>query len=146
MRVQSRTGWVCASVVLGMGTFLLAQTPYPAATCAIGGRVTSGTTPLPGVSLSASRDGAVVAATATDVSGAYRLRVPPGDYRITADLAAFAPVERTLSISDASGCASTLDLQLVLRSRAPSTTAPSSSASATTSTEPARPVGRGGRG
>jgi trimeric autotransporter adhesin len=157
MSVPIRFAWACVSVVLGMSTFLLAQAPRPSPLCVVSGRVTNGTTPLPGVSLSAVRDGAVVAATATDVGGAYRLRVPAGDYRLTASLAAFATVERTLTIADAAGeaegsaprgCASSVDLQLLLRSRVPSEAASAAATSSATPAPaaPARPFGRGGRG
>src|SRR5262249_48347510 len=58
--------------------------------------------------------------TATDIGGAFRLRLSPGEYRITADLPAFATFEEHVSLSNASDaeCARTLNVQMALRSRA----------------------------
>lgn len=140
-------GAAALAVLVGTTTFVLAQAPRPSAMCLVSGRVSNGTTPLPGVSLMASRDGMVVSATASDVAGNYRLRLPAGDYRITADLPAFAPFEQNVSLAESSSgsapageCARTLDVQLLLRSRVQSTTP-----SATTATAQAapRPEGRG---
>jgi hypothetical protein len=149
------------AVVLGAGTFVLAETPrlLPQAvassvSCVVTGRVSNGASPLPGVSLKAVRDGNVVSATSTDVAGAYRLRLPPGEYQITADLPAFATIDQQVSLPPAtpangsdSGCGRVLDLQLMLRSRAqPITTAPRSATDAAPTT-PATPAARGfGRG
>ena len=103
----------------------------------------------------ATRDGTVVSATATDLAGAYRLRLPAGDYNVTADLPAFATVEQRLSlgesgasVSEGSGeCTRTLNLQLTLRSRVQSAAQPagttvSASASAPGAIAP-RQDGRG---
>ena len=73
----------------------------------------------------ATREGGVVSATATDLAGTYRLRLPAGDYRITADLPAFATVEQNVSVAESNAsesgtpgeCTRTLNLQLILRSR-----------------------------
>jgi len=140
------------AVLLGAGTFVLAQGPTLSAACVVTGRVSSGATPLPGVSLKAARDGSVVTASSTDIAGVYRLRLPPGDYQITADLPAFATFEQHVSLTSADGgnasgsdCGRTLDVQLTLRSRA-QTNAPTASFS----TSPAPPAtasrqpGRGG--
>src|SRR5262245_39442723 len=134
---------VCLAILLGAGTFVLAQ--GRSAMCVVSGRVLSGTTPLPGVSLMAARDGAVATATATDGAGTYRLRLQPGDYRITAELPAFATFEQQLSIGDSgpsdTACARTLDVQLTLRSRAQAAATPPA-----LSTSPATPApgGTGG--
>jgi trimeric autotransporter adhesin len=96
----------------------------------------------------ASREGSVVSATASDVAGNYRLRLPAGDYRITADLPAFATFEQSVSLAQsnhsesgaAAECARTLDVQLMLRSRVQST-APS--ATTATNEAAARVQGRG---
>jgi trimeric autotransporter adhesin len=138
------------AVMVGATTFVLAQAPRPSATCVVSGRVSNGATPLPGVSLMATRDGSVVAATASDVAGNYRLRLPGGDYRITADLPAFATFEQSVSLaqSDASvsgapgACTRTVDVQLMLRSRVPSTTPGGSSPTNQAATAP-RQEGRG---
>jgi Carboxypeptidase regulatory-like domain len=115
----------------------------------VAGRVSSGSTPLPGVSLKATRDGTVVTATSTDVAGVYRLRLPLGEYQITADLPAFATVDQQVSLvsgaggsEPSAGCGRTLDLQLLLRSRAQSSTA--AAANATPPGATTRQFGRGG--
>jgi trimeric autotransporter adhesin len=135
--------------VVGATSFVLAQAPRPSATCLVTGRVSNGTAPLPGVSVMASREGSVVSATASDVAGHYRLRLPAGDYRITADLPAFATFEQSVSLTEpnssesaaAAECTRTLDVQLLLRSRVQSA-APGGS-TATTEAPAPRVQGRG---
>src|SRR6187397_1444186 len=86
-------------VLLGGGVLLAlpAQGPRPA--CTIGGRVLSSGSPLPGVSVTATRDGQIVAATSTDTNGAYRLRVAEGQFVVSAELATFARFEQTATVS-----------------------------------------------
>src|SRR4030095_574537 len=142
-------GAVSFAAMVGATTFVLAQAPRPSATCVVSGRVTNGTTPLPGVSLMATRDGSVVSATASDLAGNYRLRLPAGDYRITADLPAFATFEQGVARAESGGsvsgaeCARTLDVQLILRSRVQST-APSGPSPSTPAAAAPRPGGAGG--
>ena len=137
------------AVVLGAGTFVLAQAPGPSTVCVVTGRVSNIATPLPGVSLRAVRDGSVVTATSTDVAGAYRLRLPPGEYQITADLPAFATVDHHVSIATpANGtgtdCDRTLDVQLALRSRVqPGAPTPPSATNAAPPAATPRQSGRG---
>jgi trimeric autotransporter adhesin len=84
------------------------------------GTVTSTGTPLPGVSLVLTRAGMVAAASSTDENGAFRVRLSPGEYAVSAQLAAFAGFEGTVALAEASGaCAATLDVQLTLVSRTP---------------------------
>ena len=77
-------------------------------------------TPLPGVSVIATRDGQVVFATSTDLSGAYRLRLSAGEFVVSAELAAFARFERPVVVTPES-CQASLDIELVLASRARAT-------------------------
>ena len=103
----------------GAGTFVAAQSAPVAAPCVVTGRVTSGNTPLPGVSIVLSQGGAVTAASSTDESGVYRVRVSPGEYGVSAQMAAFAPHQGTVTIAAGSGaCGATLDISLTLASRA----------------------------
>jgi hypothetical protein len=101
------------------GAYVGAQSAAPVTTCVLTGSVTSGGTPLPGVSILASRDGSMTAATSTDDAGRYRVRLPTGVYGITAQLAAFADRQSTatLGAEGGTGCDATLDLQLTLASR-----------------------------
>ena len=82
---------------LGGGVLLAlpGQTSRPG--CVITGRVLSSGTALPGVSVTATREGQVVAATSTDTNGAYRLRINEGEFVVSAELAAFARFEQTLT-------------------------------------------------
>ena len=118
MKALSRVIVSLSSLVLVGGGVLLAlpaQAPRPA--CTLAGRVVNSGTALPGVSVTATRDGKVVAATSTDTNGGYRLRIPEGEFVVSAELAAFARFEQTLAVSPES-CDVPLDVQLVLASRA----------------------------
>jgi hypothetical protein len=102
----------------GAGSFVAAQTRPAALPCVVTGTVTSGNTPLPGVSIVLSQAGAVAAASSTDENGAYRVRVSPGEYAVSAQMAAFASQQATLAVDAGSGsCAATLDVRLTLASR-----------------------------
>ena len=81
--------------------------------CTVAGAVTSGGAPLPGVAITAvSADGRDVAATATEPTGVYQLHVPgPGTYGIRAELSAFAPINRQVTLT-AEACSARLDLPL----------------------------------
>lgn len=71
MKAHFRVIVALASLVLLGGGVLLAlpaQAPQPA--CTVTGRVLSSGVALPGVSVTAMRDGQVVAATSTDTNGA----------------------------------------------------------------------------
>ncbi|HWK12340.1 MAG TPA: carboxypeptidase regulatory-like domain-containing protein, partial [Vicinamibacterales bacterium] len=57
-----------------------------AGSCRISGRVLSGSTPLPGVSIVAGAGDMVKAATSTDPDGTYRLPLNAGSYTLTAEL------------------------------------------------------------
>ena len=120
MKAHSRVIVALTSLVLLGGGVLLA---LPGQTtrlgCVITGRVLSSGTALPGVSVTATREGEVVAATSTDTNGAYRLRIHEGEFVVSAELAAFARFEQTLTVS-ADSCEVPLDVQLALASRAQS--------------------------
>jgi len=125
MKAHWRAIFALTSLVLLGGGVLLAlpaQAPRPA--CTIAGRVVASGTPLPGVSVTATRDGQIVTATSTDTNGTYRLRVQQGEVVVSAELAAFARFEQTVMVSDS--CDVPLDVQLVLTSRAQSASGPQS--------------------
>ena len=83
---------------LGAGTFVAAQARPAAPPCVVSGTVTSGGTALPGVSIVLSQSGAVAAASSTDENGVYRVRVSPGEYGVSAQMAAFAPHQGTVTV------------------------------------------------
>ena len=84
-----------SGVFLGGGVLLARSGQASRPGCTITGRVTSSGAALPGVSMTATRDGQVIAATSTDTNGAYRLRIQHGEFLISAELAAFARFEQT---------------------------------------------------
>src|SRR5215475_3118934 len=98
------------------------QTPSPQqpagdATCRVEGRVTSGSDGLPGASVVVHVEGVLKAATSTDIEGRYTIIFSPGaTYHLTAELTAFAPVERDLMLG-APPCDTRADFQLALKSR-----------------------------
>lgn len=86
--------------------------------CIVTGKIISGTTPLPGVTVSALAGDKLVAAASTAVDGSYKLSVPPGaEYRIAVEMTAFAPGQQTLTFSQPP-CDQKADFALVLASRA----------------------------
>jgi hypothetical protein len=100
--------------------YALGQAASQASTarCRVTGRIVSGGVALPGVSLIVRADGAVTAATSTDVDGRYTiLFAPNATYRLSADLVGFATTERDLTFGDAP-CDRPFDLQLTLKARA----------------------------
>jgi hypothetical protein len=109
------------------------------ASCAMTGKIISGTTPLPGVSVTASADGRMVAATSTAVDGSYKLAVPPGaQYQLVVEMTAFAHGEQTVTLGVVP-CDQKTDFALVLASRVPNFTP---AAPVTAPAAPA-PAGRG---
>jgi hypothetical protein len=119
--------------------------------CRLAGRVTSSRIPLPGVALTVSSGGGgPVRASSTDLDGVFLIRLPsPGTYVLHASLAGFADVAREVTLS-ADACRASVDLALVLRSRAPVAAVPASPGTpALTPAPTARPSsplasGRGG--
>ncbi len=115
--------------------------------CSVAGIIQSGRIPLPGVVVSiADADRRVLDVAASGTDGAYAVKIPgAGRYTLTAELVAFAPLARELTIDPAS-CQSRVDLSLTLASRAPKTDAPApraNSAPATAvATTPAAPIAR----
>jgi trimeric autotransporter adhesin len=108
----SLCGWTGSSVGLG------AQQPPASGVCRISGRAQSGGTPLPGVSVVVRSGDAVKAATSSDTDGTYRLALPAGEYRLTAELSGFEPVARDVMAGSAP-CDQAIDLSLTLSPRAP---------------------------
>ena len=68
--------------------------------CRISGRATSGGTALPGVSMVVRSGDAVKTATSSDTDGTYRLSLPAGAYRVTAELTGFETVARELTVGE----------------------------------------------
>ena len=113
--------WIAVAVLTAA---VLAMPPLdafqavPAGMCRVQGKITSGPTSLPGVSLVFKNGDAVAAATSTETDGTYHAIVKPGTYHVSVALGGFSPVERDVTI-DAAACGQTMDLQMTLLPRTP---------------------------
>ena len=125
----------CVVVLLSVSGWVWAQEPVPAPSLTITGVVSSGSTPIPGATVSASNSSAGQnLVTWTDMGGNYSFQVPSaGNYAVRAEMTGFAPVTRQITAVDARTRA---DFVLVLTSRAHAAAAP----------EPRRTVARENRG
>jgi len=92
------------------------QPSQPAVRCRVEGRATSGTQPLPGVSIVVFVGDAPRTGTSTDVDGRYTILFAPGTYRLAADLTGFVHRERDLTLTGPP-CDQVVDFQLPLRPR-----------------------------
>jgi hypothetical protein len=112
--------------VLGLDARDVQSGPSQPAPCFIAGTISAGTTPLPGVEISAkSPDGRDAGTTASDVTGTYQLRVSgAGTYTIETELAAFARVTREATLT-AESCSARVDFAMTLASRAAAVRPPS---------------------
>jgi trimeric autotransporter adhesin len=112
--------------------------------CKVAGKITSGTKPLPGVSLIIRQGEIVVGATSTDAQGTYQFTLAPSAaYRMTAEFTAFSPADREITLG-ALPCEWKGDIELTLLSRAPkspeSPAPPAAAAPAPSATAP-KPTG-----
>jgi trimeric autotransporter adhesin len=115
MRV-SHTVFFAASWLAVVAALLVpvdARQASVAAGCRVIGRAVSAATALPGVAVIAGVDAGVTAATSTDPDGSFTLSLPPGTYRLTAELPGFVRIERSLSI-EGPVCEQRLELQMAL--------------------------------
>jgi len=110
----------------------------PHSRCKLTGHVSASGKPLPGVALVlSSPSGAALAASSTSMDGAYVLVPPaPGAYILETSFAGFADVRREIQLL-AESCEGTVDVEMVLRSRAAATVAAPQATPTPTSTPPA---------
>ena len=140
---------VCASLAHAQGPDGVAAGPpaQPGSRCRVEGHVTSGQGALPGASMVVHVGDALKAATSTDVDGKYTIVfAPDATYHVSADLTAFAPVERDVTLA-APPCDTTVDFELTLKPRhLPLTTAPAAGEPTRRqeAAAPSAPRGRGG--
>ena len=94
----------------------LGQDAPAASSFTITGVVKSGSTPIPGATVTATNSSSEArTTTSTDINGAYTLQVPAaGKYRLRVEMPAFAPATREIVLGEASSRA---DLELTLLSR-----------------------------
>jgi len=164
-RQYSRLWYGLALAVAGVVGASAGQTQPPAAqtqagaVCRVEGRITSGRNALPGASVIVRVNGVLKAATSTDIDGRYTIVFSPNaTYHLSAELTAFAPIERDLTLG-APPCDAKADFTLSLKPRSePIASAPapaSSRAAAPAAPQPpgAAPdsgseptIGRGGGG
>ena len=97
--------------------------------CRISGRATSGTQPLPGVSVLVRSAGTVKTATSTEPDGTYRISLAEGTYDVSAELTGFTSAARSITVNG-STCDQTIDFQLTLAPRTPAAAATGSPTSA----------------
>jgi hypothetical protein len=125
--MRSRTDGIIVALIVAALVMLLGSAsphlsaqvaaPGTAVRCRVTGRAVSAGVPLPGVSIVIRGDGAVKAATSTDLDGTYTiLFAPDAAYDVSADLPGFSPITREVTFG-AAPCDRTLDLQLTLKSR-----------------------------
>ena len=133
-RIRRLTFFIAAISSAGAAVFPLGAQQPAAASCRISGRVTNGTTALPGVALIVYVGETVAAATSTEIDGTYQLAVAPGAYRLKAELTGFTTIEQSVALGG-EPCAQSTNVQLAL--------APRSARSATPTQ--AAPGGRGAR-
>jgi hypothetical protein len=121
--------------------------PQPAgATCRVEGRVSSGRDGLPGVSVVVHVGGVLKAATSTDIDGRYTIVFSPNaTYHLSAELTAFAPVERDLTLGSPP-CDTKADFELALRPRREPTAQPQTSSEAGATADSGSAQGGFGRG
>src|SRR6185436_4567694 len=119
--------------------------PQATARCRVDGRVTSGTAPLPGVSIVVQVGDAVKATTSTDLDGKYTIAFSPNaTYHIAADLTAFTRAERDVTLASPP-CDTTADFVLALKPRRDPVTAGPVPAGRAAQPPPAGPPARGQR-
>ncbi len=108
-----------AVAVVIAGTALGAQqAPPPAATCTISGTITGLGGPLPGVSITVRRGETVQTASSTNVDGTFKLALPDGSYRVTAELTGFDSTQKDVELpGDQQACSQTIDLTMTLTPR-----------------------------
>ncbi|MEO8259790.1 MAG: TonB-dependent receptor [Acidobacteriota bacterium] len=124
MTFAACSAWALVEVLVGAQAAQPSAAPPPAALrCRVDGRVTSGTTPLPGVSIVVQVGDAIRATTSTDLDGNYTIAFVPGaTYHITADLTAFTRGERDVTLA-APPCDTRSDFALALNPRRPAAAA-----------------------
>src|SRR4051812_3355800 len=121
-----RTAGFALGILLALSFFapLGARQAAGAGPCRLTGRALSGTTALPGVSITVSAGETLRVATSTEIDGAFAINLPAGEYTLRADLMGFARVERPLIVTADAGCRQTLTLALSLAARQPLQAAP----------------------
>ena len=128
MRIRGRLvtvvacgAWALVEVLVGAQAAQQPAPPSPQAQagprCRVEGHVRSGNVPLPGASIVVQAGDVVRAATSSDIDGKYAVTFSPNaTYHLSADLTAFARVERDLTLASAP-CDTTVDFQLALKPR-----------------------------
>jgi len=104
------------AIFLLLSTCLLGQDISPTQTFSISGAVRSGTSLIPGATVTASNSSTgEKVVTSTDINGSYSLQVPTaGKYQVRVEMPAFAPGTKDIVVETSPGRA---DLELTLLSR-----------------------------
>src|SRR5581483_1435798 len=153
MSTSGRLGTIAALGVWAGVAALAAQAPAPggpspsgpSSACRIHGRVTSGSTPLPGVSISLHTGGELRPLTSTDLDGRYAAFVPSDSvHRLSADLTGFTTSAREIAAGPAP-CDLALDFELTLAPRRREPVAPQAGAPGSVSGQRVVPRPQGGQ-
>jgi trimeric autotransporter adhesin len=118
----------------------------PAQSCVVAGTISAGRVPLPGVVVSlTTADNQPADITSSGSDGTYALKAPgPGQFHLKAELVAFAPIVRDVTI-DQAACQPRIDLTMTLASRAAAATpSPSAGQAAASPETPASAAPRAG--
>src|SRR5690242_5818939 len=101
-------------VATSLGVVLAAAQQPAEPACRISGVARGAGVTLPGVTISVLTGDAVRTTSATQGDGAFRISLPPGTYRLRAELTGFDRLERDLVIAAPPACDQTVDLALTL--------------------------------
>ena len=130
-----------AMVAIALTSPLGAQQAPPTRVCRITGRVTSGTTALPGVAIAVKAGDALKGMTSTETDGGFGLTLTPGVYALTAELTGFTHAQQAVTIPAEGNCSQVVSLALTLAPRSTPAPRPPQPGSAPVAGGPA-----GGRG
>jgi len=146
--VAACSGWLCVAALSAQPQQSSAPVGVSGA-CRVAGRVHSGATSLPGVSIQIQIGDALRPQTSTGPDGTFAVVLEPGTtHHLVAELTAFSRLERDVTLGD-SPCDTTLDLELALEARAAASNRPSTATAPATARPPAAgnarsaPTGRG---
>src|SRR5690242_1557709 len=96
-------------VATSLGVVLAAAQQPVEPMCRISGVARGAGVALPGVAISVVAGDTVRTASATQGDGSYRMSVPPGTYRLRAELTGFDRLERDLVIAAPPACDQSVD-------------------------------------
>jgi len=145
---MTRNALAVLFISAAMGIAVTAQQAQqnPEAVCRITGTTRGAGVALPGVAMSVLAGDTVRGVSATQADGTYRLQLPPGTYRLRAELTGFDRAERDLVVTSPPSCDQAVDLALTLTPRRPAGAAAAGAARGTGAGARAAGAGAAGTG